>query len=277
MSDYDMDTRLRSWARSASGRPAPAELRRLVHDIPANEPTTRRRRWRSFLPARRPTAGADERGSRAESTLAIDSTGGIRTMFSATKLVGIAAAVALFGALTLALPFGSQDSQLPAASAPSLGGITPWTGEMRILGKDTMGSAEGYDWGSSMTDEQWTSRLTTTDSRYSGLVTGLHSYYEVNPGDGFTRVHTSRVFTNDDGGTWLSSGYGYQDPETSSVTYVTHSTGEGIYAGLSGFGICEQQYGSLTMECHGITFEGEWPAFPSAAPDEIPAIWLAQQ
>lgn len=195
-------------------------------------------------------------------------------MFSATKMVGIAAAVALFGALMLALPFGTQDTQVPAAVVPDLRGITPWTGEMHVKGKDTMGSAERYDWGSSRTDEQWTTRLTTTDPRYSGLVSGLHSYYEVNPGDGFVRVHKSRLFTDEDGGTWLNSGYGYQDPETSVVTYVTHATGEGVYAGLSAIGICEQQDGSAIMECRGITFEGEWPPFPSDAPDEIPAVWL---
>lgn len=234
----------------------------------------RRRFW--FLPARKPTAGADEREQRAEPNPTIDSTGGTRTMFSATKLVGMAAAVALFGALALALPFGSQDTQPAAAPAPSLRQVTPWTGEMHVLGKDTMGSAESYDWGSSMTDEQWTSRLTTTDSRYSGLVTGLHSYYEASPGDGLLRVHTSRIFNDEDGGTWLSSGYGYQDPETSVVTYMTRSTGEGVYAGLSAIGICEMPPNSFTMECRGITFEGAWPEFPSEAPDEIPAVWLTQ-
>lgn len=195
-------------------------------------------------------------------------------MFSATKLLAMAASVALFGALTLALPLSQQqEAQTPGAELPQLGAITAHTGEMEILGQDQVGSADRFDWGYSSTGEQWTTRLTTTDSRYSGVTTGFHNVLQRRPGDGFVRVHSSRVFTNDEDGTWLSTGYGYQDPETTGVTWVTQATGEGTYEGLSAIDICAQENGSTTMACHGIVFEGEWPEFPSEAPTEIPAAY----
>ena len=132
-----------------------------------------------------------------------------------------------------------------------------------------MGTADQFAWGDSITGEQWTSRLTTTDQRYSGVATGFHNVLQRRPSVGFVRVHVSRVFTKEADGTWLSTGYGYQDPETTGVTWVTQSTGEGTYEGLSAIDICAQENGSNTMACHGIVFEGEWPEFPSEAPTEI--------
>ena len=196
-------------------------------------------------------------------------------MFSATKLLAMAASVALFGALTLALPLGHrQDALTPAAESLALGEITSFSGEMELLGQDRAGSTDAFDWGYSSTEEQWTTRLTTTDPRYSGLVTGYHSLYQHRPGVGFVRVHTSRVFPEDADGTWLSTGYGYQDPKTTGVTWVTHSAGEGAYEGLSSVNTCQQENPSAAMECHGIIFEGDWPAFPSDAPAEIPVAYI---
>lgn len=194
-------------------------------------------------------------------------------MFSATKLVGIAAAVALFGAMMLVVPFGSQDTQAPAAPAPEMGEVTAFTGGIQLLGQDRTGTFERYDWGKSSSGEQWTFRLTTTDPRYSGVGTGFHNVYEVGPDRTVLRVQNGRLFTKDEDGTWLSTGYSYQDPETTAITYVTNSTGEGTYAGLSAYSICEQGNGSYELECHGIVFEGEWPELPSDTPTEVQAAY----
>ncbi len=86
-------------------------------------------------------------------------------------------------------------------------------------------------------------------------------------------MHLSRMFTEDEDGTWLSRGYGYLDPDTTEFTYVTRSTGEGTYDGLSAIDICVQENGATTMRCHGIVFEGEWPEFPSDAPAAVPAAY----
>ena len=272
MSDRDMDERLRTWAHSPVEPEAPEELRRQIFAIPPTETTTPRRRWRWFLPGPKPTAGAEERHDQAwwPASTSANHIGGTRSMFSATKLLAMAASVALFGALTLALPLSQQqDPVTPGAEAPAFGEITSFTGEMEVLGQDRVGSVDGI----STTGEQWTTRLTTTDPRFSGLATGFHNLYQADQGPGFVRAHTSRQFTEDADGTWLSTGRGYQDPETTGVTWVTHSAGEGTYEGLSAISICEQADGSTAMECHGIVFEGEWPEFPSEAPTEVHAAY----
>lgn len=275
MSDRDVDPRLHAWVRSPVEPTAPDELRRQVLAIPATEPTTRQRRWIRLRPGSQPTAGADQGRdeSRLPALTATRDSGGTRSMFSATKLVAAAASVALLGAVTLAVPFSRQQpTQAPGAEAPAaafLGEFSSYTGKMEMLGQDELGSARSFDWGSSTTGEQWTTRLTTTDPRYSGLVTGIHNYYQARSGGPYVRVHTSRVFAEESDGTWISSGHGYQDAETSAVTWVTHSTGEGVYEGLTALNLCVKAPGARDMDCHGIIFEGQWPELPSAAPTEV--------
>ena len=105
MSEHDVDARLRSWARSGSDGPAPAELREQVRVIPTTEAATEHRRWLWFLPTGKPTAGASGGGERTQPNQpTIQPRGGIRTMFSATKSIGIAATVGLIGAVMLADP-----------------------------------------------------------------------------------------------------------------------------------------------------------------------------
>ena len=104
MSDHDIEERLRAWAHSPVERTAPDGLRRAVLAIPATEAATPRRRWPRFRPGPKPTAGAEVRHDQARwpASATNDHTGGTRSMFSATKLLAMAASVALFGALTLA-------------------------------------------------------------------------------------------------------------------------------------------------------------------------------
>lgn len=135
----------------------------------------RRRLW--FLPGRKPTAGADEPEDQPRATDRMTSgqmpapIGGTRAMFSATKLVGIAAAMAVFGALLVAGPLGtpSEDSAPAAAPVADHGEISRFTGTMRFLDTEDSGEepvSTRYDWGEAITGMLWSraSRRTTRDT-----------------------------------------------------------------------------------------------------------------
>ncbi len=195
-------------------------------------------------------------------------------MISATKLVGIAAAVALFGALTLALPFGSQqDTQTPAAPAVDPGGITSYSGTSKVLGQNHMGTAEQLDWGTSREGEQWTSRMETTDSRMSGLSTCYSNVYETGEGGlGWLRTFNCRFVTREDGGTWREVGQGYMDPESTAIHYQYQMVGEGTFEGLYAIQRCDAPKYGVTFQCEGVIFSGGLPPMPDAAPEAIPPI-----
>jgi hypothetical protein len=96
MSQHEMDARLRTWARSPSERPAPADLRMRVLQIPTIEPR----------PAQEPRDGRSF------------------DMLSAVKLVAAAAVVALFaGFLVLGL-LSTQPTEQPAPVAVPSGSPT---------------------------------------------------------------------------------------------------------------------------------------------------------
>lgn len=195
-------------------------------------------------------------------------------MFSATKLVGIAAAVALFGALMLAVPFGpQQEVRTPAAEIPADGRVTTFTSEMTAL-DHAVGDVEH------LTDslvykpgEQVILKITSSDPRMTGVVTGFQNVYEVGPLKTRLNAWTGRLMT--DGGSWLQSARGYQSPD-STVQLTTYSIGEGAYEGLAALYSCEQPSFFADWTCHGAITEVGWPEFPGEAPDEIPEIWLEQ-
>ena len=195
-------------------------------------------------------------------------------MFSATKLVGIAAAVALFGALMLVVPLGPPDAD-PVADAPAVepGEIIPFSGGMRVLGQDGAPEIERFDWGESRVGEQWTVRLENmSDARLNGVATGFHNVYGVGPRKTYLRSYRGRLFTKDENGTWLETGHGYQDPETTSVHYRSQLVGEGSYEGLFAIMSCDQESFSGGWNCEGVIFEGGLPELPEVAPDTIPEI-----
>ena len=265
----DLGPDFRSWLDDVP--PMPPGLPQ--HTVDEAGRTRQRRRWPGFTHRLKPTAGTQGWRDRAPSPAytTTDHMGGTRSMFSATKLLAVAASVALFGALTLTVPTGQLPVAVaPGAEVPALDKMTSFTGELEVLGKDQIGTTAEFDWGFGRTGEQWTTRLTTTDPRYSGLTTGLHNNHQMASGGPYLAVHTSRMFTQEAGGTWLQAGYGYQDPETNQVTYVTQSSGEGVYDGLSAIDVCIQSEGADRMTCSGIVFEGEWPETPVEAPGAIP-------
>ena len=130
MSQRDLDTRLRSWARSPAGRPVPMELRRQVLDIPTTAPPTQRRRWLRFLRVSRPVEDTrdeldDGQLGRPAIAIAPTQTRGVITMFSPVKIVAAAA--------VLALSVGIASVGLFTAEPQAPGGgeaVTPiWTGD----------------------------------------------------------------------------------------------------------------------------------------------------
>ncbi len=281
MSTHDFETRLRSWARAGSDRPAPAELRQQVLDFPTTEPSAshRRRRRLWFLPVRAPTAWAPdghEHGQPAASTTESNGRldaprGGTRTMFSTAKLVGLAAALALFAALALAVPLNPpQSGPAPAAPAFEPGEITPYTGKLRVLGQDVTPNPEGFDWGEAHMGEQWTVRLEMSDPRMSGVASSFHNVYTVTPDKTYLRTYKARVFTENPDGTWLETGRGYQDPETTGIQYQSYLEGEGAFEGLFAISSCGQQRFSANFDCEGVILEGGLPETPAEAPDEVP-------
>jgi hypothetical protein len=268
----DLGPDFRSWLEDVP--PMPPELP--ARTLDETRHTRQRRRWLWFLPGPKPTAGADDPGSQDQLVSTNDDYGGTRLMFPAARFIAIAASVALMGALTLALQLGFEEgTAVPAAQAPYAAEITPYTSVMETLGQDRTVEVERLDWGNIKSGEQWTARYTSSDPRMSGVATSFSNVYEVGPSKTYLRVYTGRLFTRDEDGRWLQKSYGYQNPETTAITYITHSTGEGAYAGLSAYDTCEQKQYSARWDCHGVIFEGEWPEFPPEAPEAIPEIHLA--
>lgn len=266
----DLGPDFRFWLHETPPMPPELPARTLDH----TRHTRQRRRWLWFLPGRTPTAGADGRQDRAESIPTIASTGGIRTMFSATKLVGVAAAVALFGTLMLAVPFGpQQEVRTPAAEIPAEGRVTTFTSEMTALDHE-VGDVE-Y-----LTDslvfkpgEQVILKITSSDSRMSGVIAGFQNVYEVGPLKRRLSAWTGRLMT--DGGSWLQSGRGYQSSDSTTHTMIS-SIGEGAYEGLTALYSCGQTSFFADWTCNGVITEVGWPEYPAEAPAEIPSVYLGQ-
>ena len=195
-------------------------------------------------------------------------------MFSATKLVAAAASVALFGALLVAGPLNlpGEDSAPAAVSPAQPGDMTHFSGTLRFLGQDHMGSVTRHDWGTETLGEQWTTRTETSDPRYSGVHTAFHNVYVIQPGSNDLRSFNGRLFTKD--GSWHTIGRAYTDPETGGIIGHEYAVGEGDYEGLYALTTLLQKPGSSLVDLKGIIFEGGLPETPADAPTEIPPIHL---
>ena len=192
-------------------------------------------------------------------------------MFSATKVVAVAAAVALFGAVMLAVPQAPPSVEpVPGAPATTPGEVTPFAGSMRMLGPDNLGERTEYDWGGIGIGEQYTARYTTDDARYSGLNSANYNVYVVGPDEIQLRVYNGRLFTKD--GSWQVFGRGYTHPETGLFTMQEYAVGEGPYEGLFALNTFTERAGESDLEMEGIIAEGGWPETPEDPPMELPAI-----
>ena len=264
----DLGPDFRSWLRDVPEAPADLPARTVAQ----TRHTRQRRRWLWFLPGPKPTAEADQNQDRDERAAPmIEPTGGTRTMFSATKMVAIAAAIALYGAVMLAGSLNQPpDAPVPGAPAFEPGEITPISGTLRVLGQDNAGMITRYDWGETVEGEQWTVRITTDDPRFSGVNTGYHNLYAVGPDSIDLRTYNGRFFTKE--GSWLTTGRGYQNPLTGGIQYQEYAIGEGALEGLSAITSCGQEQFSNMFQCEGVIFEGGLPEMPAEAPADIPAI-----
>lgn len=272
MIDRRFASSVSAWLRRTDA-PAPHpedSVRRAMAQI---HRTRQRRRWLWFLPGPKPTAGAEGQADGTRPAPGIHIHGGISNMFSATKVVGITAAAALLGAFLLAVPpIQTETTIVPAAPSFEPGEVTSYSGELHILGQDRAATIERFDWGNVKTGEQWTTRLTMSDPRVTGVSSGFQNVYEVGPEK--TRLHawTGRLFTKE--GSWLESSHTYQDPQTTGLQVQTYRVGEGVYEGLYTVEQCSQPKLSGDWDCEGVILEGGLPEAPGEAPTEIPEIHL---
>lgn len=198
-------------------------------------------------------------------------------MLSATKLVGLAAVLALLGGLTLALPGGAPDTERDTVTntEAGTGEIANASGSIRFLGQDLTVDAEHFDWGTVKTGDQWTTRWEMSDPRISGLETHFQNIHELGPLKRRVFTFTGRLFTDEPEGTWLQSGRAYQDPESMGILMQVYSVGEGVYDGLTAISSCAQERVSFTWDCEGAIFDSGLPEFPAEPPTEVPAAYLA--
>lgn len=271
----DLGPQFRAWMRDVP--PMSAELPEKTLKQTWN--TRQRRRWLWFLPGPKPTAGADEQRDLAQPPAPNQKTrgpllapiGGTKTMFSTTKLVGLAAVAALVGGLLVAVPLGTQQQTNPmpaAAPAAEPGEISPFSGTVRPLGQNGIGEIKHHDWGTSATGEQWTVRWETDDPRFTGVSTGFQNAYSIDPSGSWLRAYRSRLFTDE--GSWLATGRAYQNPETTEMHHQEYAVGEGAYEGLYAMTTFRYDESGAMIDVEGAIFEGGLPATPEAAPDELP-------
>lgn len=265
----DLGPDFRSWLDDVP--PMPPELPQRTLDEIRHTRQRRRRPW--SLPGPKLNAGADsERDDTSQRIVAIETSGGTTSTFSAAKLFGLAASVALLGAVALAVPFASRlDTQGPAAADSGPGHITMYTGSFWPFAKKTDGTIERYDWGLARLDEQWTSGLEMSDPRISGVQSCYSNVYETGlDGVGWLRTFRCRLFPDDVEATWEVTGRGYMDPGSTGIHYQSSFVGEGDYEGLFAIQRCDAPAYGAPFECVGSIFEGEFPPMPEAAPEERP-------
>jgi hypothetical protein len=192
-------------------------------------------------------------------------------------MVGVAAAVALLGALMLAIPpHPAQDVSAPAATAPEMGEITRYTGTDELLGLDSEGTAVAYPWGTAQEGQQVTSRLMMSDPRVSGLRSCFSNAYQVGIGGmGWLRTFDCRTFDEDGAATWHAVGQGYMDSAATGMHHYARLVGEGVNEGLFAVERCDAaRYYDETFECEGAIYEGGLPPAPEGPPAQLPPGYL---
>lgn len=198
-------------------------------------------------------------------------------MLSATRMVGLAAVLALLGGLTLALPIGAPDTEpdpVVTDIEAGTGEITNASGSIEFLAQDTTVDAEHFDWGAVKNGDQWTMRWEMSDPRISGVETHFQNNHELGALKRRVFTFTGRLFTDEPEGTWLQSGRAYQDPETAGIQMQVYSVGEGSYSGLTAISSCVQERVAFAWDCEGAIFENGLPESPAEPPSEIPAVHL---
>lgn len=279
MIDERFAASIAAWLRRSDRQPRDpsGNVGRAMAQIRADR---QRRRWLRFLPGPRPTAEADDGWDQSRSTDHITGgpmpapTGGTRMMFSATKLAGLVAAIALFSALLLAGPVSPpSDDTAPAAPVAEHGEVTHFSGVSRSLEAEDSGQepvSTRHPWGEEVLGALVTLGIESDDQRYRGIYSGYHNVDVVQPGSNWLSSSNGRLFTDD--GSWHIEGRAYKDPETGATIAQEYAVGEGAHEGLYALTTYMQKPGSSTVNFDGVIFEGSLPETPEMAPDEPPTI-----
>ncbi len=262
----DLGPDFRAWMDDVP--PMPPDV--LARTLDETRPTRQRRRWRRFLPVRKPTAKADDRGDRAWPAVAIAtaSIGGTTLMLSPTKLVAAAATAALMGSLLLAGQLTTSKQSLPAApDASKAGEITLVEGSMYTLSKDEIGTRDTHAGGQARVDEWWTMEFRTNDDRLNGIAISRHNRNLLGSSGSFyrgTRAITVRL--ENDGGAWVGSGLGYMEPDTTVFHYRLLLDGQGGYDGLDAIIDLDNPVITAPFELAGAILSGGLPELPEPVP-----------
>ena len=268
---HDLGPDFRNWMRDVPAMPDDLPERALR--------TTRRtrqgRRWPWSLLRRTPTAGASGEQDESQPPAPIPTTGGLSlapiggmtTMLSGTKILGLAAVAALAGALFVAIPWSPQtDVSAPRAMVGEPVEITPVTGSMQVLAQKAAGPCEegGIEEMYACAGDVWMVRFDFDDDRLNGLQLSRHNRYSM--GAMGYAVQSLTTYAENDGGSWVGTGYAYQDPETTGLHYRTVLQGHGGYEGLTAIiNLDEPTFGAL-FEGTGVIVGPGLPDLPEPAP-----------
>lgn len=189
-------------------------------------------------------------------------------MFSATKLVGLAAIVALVGALTIALPANQPVEPGGSAASPTAPPeMTPFSGTMGVLSIDESGDRVEHDWGLGMMDQQWTFVHEFDDERLNGRGRSRVNDHQIDGQRGGPKSFT--LYIENDGGSWVGTGRAYNGVNGGGWHHQTVLTGQGGYEGLTAILAADQEYQADTLDVHGVVFTGGLPPLPEPAPTEF--------
>lgn len=240
--------------------------------------TRQRRRWPWpwFLPAPKPTAGADGRQDPPGPPAQIARTGGLppapiggtRTMLSGTKMAGLVALVALVGSmLAVTAPLHTDKTPLGAAEGEGPTAITPVHGTFLVHGRGSTGTLERHDWGMATMDSQWRIEYDVDDPRLRGEAYGRMNEYDIK---GLPQGPiTTTSYIENEGGSWTGTAQGYQDPESRGQHLRGLLIGHGGYDGLTAILSIDAEYFGAPYEVSGVIVEGPLPPMPEPV-SEIP-------
>jgi hypothetical protein len=129
------------------------------------------------------------------------------------------------------------------------------------------GTITEHDWGRLHTGEIWLNEYRMDDPRLTGTARALQNAYGFEDPSYGPRVHTTRLENAE--GSWVGTGYAYQDPTTSGMHVYQILSGEGAYEGLTAILQLSQPVFGQTLETTGVVFSGPMPATPENPPPPL--------
>jgi|GEM_PF-6019859 len=241
MNERDLETRLRDAYRVEAGRADPGALSERVHSIPATVEPERRHWWHRFR------SGATRRVGLGRTQVR-----GANSMFSATRIAAVVAALAL-GTTFLAVQVGDPPEAVPQPAAPTTDSWAIVTGSQTLVGEspDCWATARNRN---------------MSDPRLEGDV--CINWEGDEGGEGLATLWSSITVTNADG-SWQGHSVGFMD-EQEAHHHTGWFEGHGAYEGLAFIERLTEanpKYPSagVNMDVVGLLYEGELP--PMVIPD----------